>query len=73
MSLRVIKEVIFIAMGDEIFRQAMVFHPDETLAPYDLSYEELKALRSGDKKKMIEMGLEENLAEYGRLLFSKQR
>ena len=73
MSLRVLKEVIFIAMGDEIFRQALVFQPDETLAPYDLTFEELRALRFGDKKKMIEMGLEENMAEYGRLLFSKQR
>ncbi len=73
MSLRVLKEIIFIAMGDENFRQTLVFQPDETLGQYDLTYEELKALRTGDKKKMVEMGLEENLAQYGQLLLSKKR
>lgn len=73
MSMRVLKEVIFVAMGNEIFRQKLVFEPDETLANFDLTKDELYALRLGDKKKMIDMGLEENLAEYGRVLFSKRR
>ena len=73
MSIRILKEIVFVAMGDEIFRQKLVFQPDETLGQYDLTLEELKALRMGDKKKMIELGLEENLAQYGYLLFSKQR
>ncbi len=73
MSIRVMKEIIFVAMGDEIFREALVFKPDETLNQYDLTLEELKALRTGDKKKMIELGLEENLAQHGYLLFSKRR
>ncbi len=73
MSIRILKEIVFIAMGDEIFRQKLVFEPEQTLSHYDLTVEELKALRNGDKKKMIELGLDENLAQYGYLLFSKQR
>ncbi len=73
MSMRVLKEIIFVAMGNEIFRQRLVFEPDDTLKYYDLTQDELYALRMGDKEKMIEMGLEENLAEYGRLMFSKRR
>ncbi len=73
MSVRVLKEIIFVAMGDEIFRQKLVFNPDETLNQYDLTFEEMKALRLGDEKKMVEMGLDENMAHYGFLLFSKQR
>jgi hypothetical protein len=69
----VLKEVVFVAMGNEIFRQRLVFDPDETLGYFDLSKEELYALRLGDKEKMVAMGLEENLAEYGRMLFSKRR
>jgi hypothetical protein len=69
----VLKEVVFVAMGNEIFRRRLVFEPDETLCYFDLSKEELSALRLGDKEKMVAMGLEENLAEYGRLLFSKRR
>lgn len=73
MSVRVIKEIIFIAMGDENFRQKLVFAPDETLSQYDLTQEEYKALRMGDKDKMVSMGLEANLAQYGYLMFSKRR
>lgn len=73
MSMAVLKEVIFVAMGNEIFRRKLVFEPDETLSHFDLSKDELYALRMGDKDKMVQMGLDENLAEYGRLLFSKRR
>ncbi len=73
MSVRVMKEIIFIAMGDELFREKLVFTPDETLSLYDLTQEEYKALRLGDKQKMVGMGLEENLAQYGYLMFSKRR
>lgn len=73
MSVRVMKEIIFVAMGDENFRYKLVFEPDETLSKYDLTLEELKAMRNGDKKKMVEMGLDEHLAQYGYLLFSKRR
>lgn len=73
MSVRVMKEIIFIAMGDEYFRQRLVFEPDDVLSQYDLTQEELKAMRFGDKKRMIEMGIDENLAEYGRLILSKKR
>ena len=73
MSVRVMKEIIFIAMGDENFRQKLVFEPDETLSLYDLTQEEMKAMRLGDKQKMVGMGLEENLAQYGYLMFSKRR
>jgi hypothetical protein len=73
MSVRVIKEIIFIAMGDENFRQKLVFEPDETLSQYDLTQEEYKALRLGDKDKLVSMGLEANLAQYGHLMFSKRR
>jgi hypothetical protein len=71
--MRVLKEIIFVAMGNEIFRRRLVFEPDEVLPLYDLTPDELYALRMGDKQKMIDMGLEENLAEYGRLMFSKRR
>jgi len=73
MSMRVLKEIIFVAMGNELYRHKLVFEPDETLSNYDLTQDELYALRMGDKKKMVELGLEENLAEYGRLMFSKRR
>jgi len=71
--MRVLKEIIFVAMGNELYRHKLVFEPDETLSNYDLTQDELYALRMGDKKKMVELGLEENLAEYGRLMFSKRR
>jgi hypothetical protein len=73
MSVRVVKEVIFVAMGDENFRQQLVFEPQETLSQFDLTMEEMKALCTGDKKKLVEMGLEENLAQYGAFLLSKRR
>ncbi len=73
MSVRVIKEIIFIAMGDENLRYKLIFEPDETLSQYDLTQEEIKALRMGDKEKLVSMGLEANLAQYGQLLFSKRR
>ncbi len=73
MSVFVMKEIIYIAMGDEIFRHSLVMEPDEVLAKYELTFEELKALRTGDKKKMVEMGLEESLAQYGYWMFSKKR
>lgn len=73
MSVRVMKEIIFVAMGDENFRTKLVFEPDETLSQYDLTQEEMKAMRFGDKQKMVSMGLEENLAQYGYLMFSKRR
>jgi hypothetical protein len=73
MSVRVMKEIIFVAMGDETFRSKLVFEPDETLSQYDLTQEELKALRLGDKNKMVGLGLDANLAEYGYLLFAKRR
>lgn len=73
MSVHVMKEIIFVAMGDETFRHQLVFEPDDSLSKFDLTAEELKAMRTGDKKKMVEMGLEENLAQYGYLLFSKKR
>jgi hypothetical protein len=73
MSVRVMKEIIFVAMGDENFRYKLVFEPDETLSQYDLTQEEYKSLRLGDKEKMVNMGLDENLAQYAYLMFSKRR
>ncbi len=73
MSMRVLKEIVFVAMGDETFRRKLVFEPDTTLSQYDLTQEELKALRLGDKQKLIDLGLEEHFAQYGYLLFSKRR
>jgi len=73
MSLRVLREIVFVAMGDEIFRQKIVFEPDEWLAKYDLTGEETLALRLGDKKKLLALGLEESLATYAEALLSRQR
>lgn len=73
MSVRVLKEIIFVAMGDETFRHKLVFEPEQTMSQYDLTQEELKALRTGDKQKMIDLGLQEQYAQYGSLLFSKRR
>lgn len=73
MSARVVKEVIFVAMGDEIFRRQLVAEPEETLSQFDLTLEETKALLTGDKAKLITFGLDEGLANYGQLLLSKKR
>jgi hypothetical protein len=73
MSIRVVKEVIFVAMGDETFRRKLVFEPDETLAPYELTPQEYLALRKGDKEALVKMGVDDQLATYARLLFSKTR
>jgi hypothetical protein len=73
MSIRVVKEVIFVAMGDEYFRRKLAFNPDETLAPYELTSQEYLALRKGDKDALMKMGLDEQLATYARMLFSKTR
>jgi hypothetical protein len=73
MSMRVVKEIVFVAMGDEIFRRKLAFNPDETLAPYDLTSQEYLALRKGDKEALVKLGLDEQLANYARMLFSKIR
>jgi hypothetical protein len=73
MSLRVVREVIFVAMGDERFRHKLVFEPDETLEPYELTDKEFLALRLGDKDALVQMGIDENLATYAQMLFSKTR
>lgn len=68
-----VKEIVFVAMGNETFRRRLAFEPDEVLPQYDLSKDELYALRMGDKAMLVKMGLDENLAEYARVLFSKRR
>ncbi|NWJ48153.1 MAG: hypothetical protein HXX08_20040 [Chloroflexi bacterium] len=73
MSLRVLKEIVYIAMGDEIFRRKVIFQPDEWLPKYDLTSAELMALRLGDKKKLIDLGLEEYLATYAEAMLSRRR
>ena len=73
MSLRVLKEIVYVTMGDEIFRQKLIFEPETWLSKYDLTAEELLALRLGDKKKLLALGLEEGLAEYAQAIFSRQR
>ncbi|MEI7555994.1 hypothetical protein [Candidatus Chlorohelix sp.] len=73
MSLRVLKEIVYIAMGDEVFRRKVIFQPDELLPNYDLTSTELSALRLGDKKKLIDLGLEESLATYAEALLSRRR
>jgi len=73
MSVQVLKEIVFVAMGDESFRQKMVFNPDEMLSRYDLTQEELMALRLGSKERLEALGLDAGLATYGAALFSKRR
>jgi hypothetical protein len=73
MSLRVLKEIVYISMGDEIFRRNIVFEPDEWLPKYDITEDEMLALRFGDKKKLVELGLEEGLATYAEAIFSRRR
>ncbi len=73
MSLRVLKEIIFVSMGDELIRRRIIFHPDDILPKYDLTDEELVALRLGDKDKLKALGLDENLAAYGAAMFSRTR
>ena len=73
MSLQVLKEIVFVAMGDESFRQKLVFEPDETLGKYDLTQDELLALRLGSKDRLTKLGLDAGLATYGAALFSKRR
>ena len=73
MSLRVLKEIVYIAMGDEVFRRKVIFQPDELLPKYDLTSNEVSALRLGDKKKLIDLGLEESLATYAEAMLSRRR
>ena len=73
MSIQVLKEIVFIAMGEESFRQKIVFNPDEMLSRYDLTQDELMALRLGSKDRLIALGLDDGLATYGAALFSKRR
>ena len=73
MSLLVMKEIVFIAMGDETYRRKLVFEPEEVLEPYDLTEEERYALRTGDYEKLKQLGLDPQLAEYGAKLFSRVR
>lgn len=73
MSLQIMKEIVFVAMGDENFRQQLVFQPDETLSKYDLTQEELMALRLGSRERLMALGLDKGLAEYGAAMFSKRR
>jgi hypothetical protein len=73
MSLQILKEIVFVAMGDETFRQKLAFNPDEILSKYELTKEELLALRLGSSDRMKALGLDPALAEYGASLFSKRR
>lgn len=73
MSVQVLKEIVFVAMGDETFRHKLVFQPDETLPKYDLTQQELIALRLGDYERLVKLGLEPGLAQYASSMFSKRR
>lgn len=73
MSVQVLKEIVFVAMGDETFRQKLVFQPEETLTHYDLTQQELIALRLGDYNRLTKLGLDPGLAQYAAAMFSKKR
>ena len=64
MSLPALIEVTRLLMTDGEFRNLLVKHPDEALAPFDLTPQEVEALKTRDRWLLEECGLEEWTARW---------
>lgn len=64
MSLRALIDVTTKLMTDGDFRNLLVSHPDEALAPFNLTPQEIEALKTRDRWLLEECGLEEWTARW---------
>lgn len=64
MSLQAAMYVLDQAAKDPGLRQRLQDHPDETLAAFDLTPEEIAALKSGDPEMLRAAGLDERIAQW---------
>lgn len=64
MSLRALIDVTTKLMTDGEYRNLLVNDPDEALEPFDLSEQEIEALKTRDRWLLEECGLEEWTARW---------
>ncbi len=63
MSKAGIEAVVNKAASDETFRRKLKENPDATLAGFDLTPEERNALKSGDRAKLKQFGVDERISK----------
>ena len=51
------------AMEDEGFRAEVKANPDAALAQFDLTVEEVAAIKSGDRSKLQDLGIDERVSK----------
>jgi len=51
------------AMEDEGFRAEVKANPDAALAQFDLTVEEIAAIKSGDRSKLQDLGIDERVSK----------
>ncbi len=51
------------AMEDESFRAQVKANPDAALAQFDLTVEEIAAIKSGDRSKLQDLGVDERVSK----------
>lgn len=51
------------AMEDESFRAEVKANPDAALAQFDLTVEEIAAIKSGDRSKLQDLGIDERVSK----------
>lgn len=64
MSLRALIDVTYKLMTDGDFRNLLVNHPDTALSQFELTPQEIEALKSRDRWLLQEVGLEEWTARW---------
>jgi hypothetical protein len=63
MSKAGVQAVVNKAMSDETFRKKLKENPSAALSGFDLTPEEINALKSGDKTKLQQLGVDERISK----------
>jgi len=63
MSKAGVEAVVNKAMADETFRRKLKENPVTALSGFDLTPEEVAALKSGDKAKLQQLGVDERISK----------
>ncbi len=63
MSREGLAQLIMRALEDEGFRDQIKANPDAALAQFDLSAEEVAAIKSGDTSRLQDMGIDERVSK----------
>ncbi len=63
MSRAGVEAVVTKVMADEKFRRKLKENPDATLSGFDLTPEEVRAIKSGDSVKLKHLGVDERISK----------